>query len=58
MGLSFLVYSIRLVRILRVTQHRPPTAIDEEVDRDGEGDALDARDTIPSEQEEKAKSIR
>lgn len=50
MGLSFVVYSIRLVRILRVTQHHPPTA----VRPDGAGTPHDA---VAHEPEGKAKSM-
>ncbi len=52
MGLSFVVYTGRLIRILRVTQHRPPPAPPHE---DGPpADAVHA----PTEQEEQAKSVQ
>lgn len=55
MSLSFVVYSIRLVRILRVTQHRPPAAVDE-VD-EGAGESPRAMDAASGESEERAQSV-
>ncbi|NBB74131.1 MAG: CDP-alcohol phosphatidyltransferase family protein [Bacteroidetes bacterium] len=52
MGLSFVVYTTRLIRILRVTQHRPPPAPPQE-----DGQASDAV-RPPAEREEQAKSVQ
>lgn len=54
MSLSFVVYSIRLVRILRVAQHRPPAALEPD-GKDASHGTVEAR---TAEQEEKAKSVR
>jgi CDP-diacylglycerol--glycerol-3-phosphate 3-phosphatidyltransferase len=51
MVLSFVVYTTRLIRILRVTQHRPPPAAAPE-----DGTPEDAGPS-PAEQEEQAKSV-
>lgn len=54
MALSFVVYTVRLVRILRVTRHRPPSALTPDDDRAPRS----AVDSMTAEQEEKAKSVR
>lgn len=55
MVLSFIVYTGRLIRILRVTQHRPPSAAVAE-----EPEAFDPppADNNPATEEETAKSVR
>jgi CDP-diacylglycerol--glycerol-3-phosphate 3-phosphatidyltransferase len=53
MVLSFIAYTTRLIRILRVTQHRPPAAVahDEAVP------AVSSADELAAEREEQAKSV-
>lgn len=54
MVLSFVVYTTRLIRILRVTQHRPPPSGTMET----AASASDAAETEAMEEEEPAKSVR
>lgn len=54
MSLSFVVYSIRLVRILRVTRHRPSAALQP----DDAAASRGAREAVAPQREEKAKSMR
>lgn len=54
MSLSFVVYGIRLVRILRVTRHRPSAALHP----DDAAAPRRPRDSVTPQQEEKAKSMR
>lgn len=53
MVLSFVVYTARLIRILRVTQHRPPAATPDE-----RPPAESSVEAPPTEPEEQAKSVQ